>query len=242
MNEEFIVTSREDFRCIRLHTAVRLPMCFCIGNEGAIAIAREIEKHSSLTDLVFCGNNIGDEGAMAIANALKDKTTLTRLGLTRNRFYRGNTLTDVGAIATAELLRGNNTLRELWLSENNIGNEGAVALANVLKMNSTLMTLSLGSNQIGEEGANAILRAVTPTRNMTKYNSILGTIFLQGNKDIPKKLEAKIYATIQANRRRHINGAFRLSRVYILVHAYVEYRASPLATSFWYHACGRNNE
>jgi Leucine Rich repeat len=243
MNEVFIVTSRDDLRCIRSHTVVVLPIGFRMGDDEVVAeLARELETHTSLKTLVFGGSNVGGVGAVAIVNSLRSSISLTRLFLTGCCRTDRNAVGDEGAAAVANLLPGNKTLQELRLNKNNIGNEGTIALANALKMNSTLVSLSLELNRIGVEGANAILDAVTPTRNVTRYNSTLRKIFLCGNEDIPMKLEKKIYSTVQTNRRRHADGSFRLTRLYILVQSYVEYRASPLATSFWCHACGRNNE
>jgi Ran GTPase-activating protein (RanGAP) involved in mRNA processing and transport len=75
-----------------------------IGNEGAEALARSVERNSSLTSLnlsctlcrygcvprahvishVYSGNQIGNEGAEALARALERNSSLIHLHLDRN--------------------------------------------------------------------------------------------------------------------------------------------------------------
>ncbi|KAL0208434.1 hypothetical protein P9112_011021 [Eukaryota sp. TZLM1-RC] len=139
-----------------------------IANDGANALARALERNSTLTTLDLQSNNIANDGASALARALGSNSTLTTLDL------QSNNIANDGASALARALERNSTLTTLDLQSNNIANDGASALARALESNSTLTTLDLQSNNIANDGASALARAL-------ESNSTLTTLDLQSN-------------------------------------------------------------
>jgi Ran GTPase-activating protein (RanGAP) involved in mRNA processing and transport len=62
----------------------------CIGQEGAIEIAKVIPNWTSLTSLNLSSNCIGHEGFMCLSRMQSQNTTLTSLNLNHNniRLYK----------------------------------------------------------------------------------------------------------------------------------------------------------
>ena len=100
-----------------------------IGDAGATALARALEKDTVLTWLQLQRTKIGDAGATALARALEQNTVLGGLVL------EDNNIGDVGAIALARALDENTELANLWLTNNKISDSGAIALCRLQKKN-----------------------------------------------------------------------------------------------------------
>ena len=100
-----------------------------IGDAGAVALARALEKDMVLTWLQLQRTKIGDAGATALARALEQNTVLGGLVLEENN------IGDVGAIALAQALEDNTVLANLWLTNNKISDVGAMALCRLRKKN-----------------------------------------------------------------------------------------------------------
>ena len=94
-----------------------------IGKNGAIALARTLEKNSTLTSMDLYSNEIGEEGVIVLAEALKLNRTLTSINLS------SNSISHQGAMALTQALEKNTSLTSMDLGENRIGDEGARALA-----------------------------------------------------------------------------------------------------------------
>jgi Ran GTPase-activating protein (RanGAP) involved in mRNA processing and transport len=163
-----------------------------IGDEGAKALAKALERNQTLRELDLESNQIGDEGALALAEALAKNQTLTMLNLAHNKIgvegaqalaealkrnqkltilhLKDNRIGDGGAQALAKALETNQTLTEMALTGCQIGDAGAQALAKALETNQTLTWLHLSRNQIGNEGAEALAKALN-------YNLALNTLF-----------------------------------------------------------------
>mmetsp|Transcript_16354 Transcript_16354/g.39216 ORF Transcript_16354/g.39216 Transcript_16354/m.39216 type:complete len:724 (+) Transcript_16354:141-2312(+) len=91
-----------------------------IGNRGATALARALDKNTTLESLNLSGNLISDEGADALARMIQQNRTLTKLNL------NGNSIRKKGAVALFGALTGdaknppNIKLKELDLQFNNV--------------------------------------------------------------------------------------------------------------------------
>jgi len=109
------------------------------GDEGAIELAKAIERNKNLTNLSISHNKISNQGAIAISNAIKN-SKITWLVLCFND------LRDIGACAIADSLNCNAQIRELYLGGNKIGVQGFIALAKAIKYNKTITKLDLGCN------------------------------------------------------------------------------------------------
>jgi hypothetical protein len=129
-----------------------------IGKEGAEALARSLERNSSLTSLhlsgtlcryrcvprarvishVYSDNQIGKEGAKALARSLERNSSLTSLNL-------WGTFCRYGCVP-----RACHFSRVLG---NQIGNEGAKALARAFERNSSLIDLYLERNPGADSAA-----------------------------------------------------------------------------------------
>ena len=96
-----------------------------IGDDGAMALATELQTNNTLKHLDLSYNQIGDDGAMALAKALCTNATLTHLDLSNNDIKFAGTMT--------EMLHKNTTLEHLDLSYNQIQN--CVGLAGALMAN-----------------------------------------------------------------------------------------------------------
>jgi Leucine Rich repeat len=139
-----------------------------------------------------------------------------------------------GAKALAQELKTNTSLNWVWLHWSGLGDDGAAAIADALKTNKTLTKVSFFHNEITDVGARAILKAVSSTGNLEPFNSTLNMICLANN-NVSSELRSAIDAALKANRKLRGTGAFRSSRLYILVHVYVEYMSNPPGTSLWRH-------
>lgn len=132
----------------------------CIGDDGAIALAKALETNSSITTVSLGSNTIGDVGATALADALRTNISIIELHL-----YKNN-IGDVGAKALAEALTLNSSIAELYLWRNNIERDGATALAQALATNTSITSLHLAYNNIDKSGYQE-LRSVASRPNRT---------------------------------------------------------------------------
>jgi Ran GTPase-activating protein (RanGAP) involved in mRNA processing and transport len=141
-----------------------------IGKNDAIAIAKALEKNTTITKLDFSNNNIGKDGAKELTDMLKVNNTITTLNFAYNNIGKD------GAKALADALKVNNTITELDLFRNNIGIDGAKALAAMLKKNKTIKELDLSGNYIGNNGAKELTDTLKKNKTITKlylqYNNI----------------------------------------------------------------------
>ncbi|KAL0209209.1 hypothetical protein P9112_011796 [Eukaryota sp. TZLM1-RC] len=108
------------------------PWCFKYPYYRLFALARALERNSTLTTLNLGGNNITSEGASALARALERNSTLTTLNLISSN------ITSKGARALARALERNSTLTTLYLGRNNISNSTASKLQQIASNRASL--------------------------------------------------------------------------------------------------------
>ena len=97
-----------------------------LGNEGAIRLAADFDKNSSVTSLYLDHCQIGDTGANALARALDGNQSVAVLHL------EYNDIGDEGAKAISETFRTSASLMTVYLMNNYIGSDGAHAIQNAL--------------------------------------------------------------------------------------------------------------
>lgn len=140
-----------------------------IGNDGAEAVAKALEKNTTCYALDLSGNQIKRRGVKAIAEMLKVNRTIKIL------YLEDNWIGDKGAKEIANMLYANDTLEELSLSGNRITNAGAKKIARALKRNTTLKELSMNKNQLRDGGAKKLARAC-------RRKDGIDSLCLEGNK------------------------------------------------------------
>jgi hypothetical protein len=159
-----------------------------IDDDGAAALAQELQVNTSLQELHLNDNEIGDAGAVALALALQVNTSLQML------FLSDNCIGDSGATALAQALPVQKSLRGLYLTNNSIGDSGAAALAQALQVNKSLQELNLGNNEMSDEGGKLLLET------LEKYN---GTLFeLSLFTDTKHHLQRSIHVLVSANKNK----------------------------------------
>jgi Leucine Rich repeat len=224
------------------HLELSLPVA---QDELAIVIADVVSVNSTLITLSLSNCWIRDRGAAAIGRVLKTNSSLTHLWLEFNQ---------IGAIGTTEIARAlveNTCLKELCLHENCLGDEGAISIAHALTANTALRFLDLMSTGISDIGQNALLKAVTATNSMSSYNSTLSYLSI-GNtgfvhissrpNEINGDMAHLIESAVCTNQKLRSSGAFRPTRMYVLVREYVHFSAYKPTNSFWRHICRRQGD
>ena len=164
-----------------------------IGDEGAKAIARAIEKNPQipLQQLWLQNNQIGAEGAKAIALAIEKtpQIPLQQLDLGYNKIGAEG----VTAIARAIGKTPQIPLQQLNLGCTQIGDEGAKVIARAIEKNPQipLQQLNLSWNIIYAEGAKAIARAIenTPQISLQQLDLAYNQISAEGAKAIARAIE-----------------------------------------------------
>lgn len=122
-----------------------------IGDTGAIAMAKAIKDHPTLTMLGLSNGKIGDDGAVALSETI-GSTKIEEL------FLNNNLIGDTGAAALAQGIASSADLVNLDMYNNKIGDAGAAAFAEMLKTKT--MQLQLEHNRIGEVGSAALAEAL----------------------------------------------------------------------------------
>ena len=122
-----------------------------IGDTGAIAMAKAIKDHPTLTMLGLSNGKIGDDGAVALSETI-GSTKIEEL------FLNNNLIGDTGAAALAQGIASSADLVNLDMYNNKVGDAGAAAFAEMLKTKT--MQLQLEHNRIGEVGSAALAEAL----------------------------------------------------------------------------------
>lgn len=138
-----------------------------IKDNGAIAIARVIEKTLILKHLDLRSNNIGSIGASAIFNALSNNKTIEFLDFSSLVGINRNHIGVKGAEALSLALLNNKTIQILYLNGCGVGSEGIEILSKSFATTS-LIELNLGISNIGPEGANLLADALFQNGTLKK--------------------------------------------------------------------------
>ncbi len=136
-----------------------------ITEPGALALAKSLERLTSLTTLSLSYNSLGPTGAAAILDALcLSHTKMSPMLLVSMRHCLAQ---DQGAAAAGRLIRGSGC-RSLELDGNKICEEGAKAIATAIfscAEGTVIKSLFLGENQLGKLGAEWLAeRVIKPNR------------------------------------------------------------------------------
>ncbi|KAJ9472921.1 RAN GTPase-activating protein 1 [Diplonema papillatum] len=122
--------------------------------DGAMVLAKALEKNGTVTNIDFSHNNVGDEGMTFLAGALKTNANIRILNVSCNNIGDG------GGLALASALLTNRSLTDVNMLGNQLTCVSAQALGNVLKINWDLIRLNLSWNNIGHRGAKALAAAM----------------------------------------------------------------------------------
>jgi hypothetical protein len=132
-----------------------------LGNEAASAIAKKLERNSTLTSLTLCKTNMTSEGFCALGAALGSNTTLRRLTIEEE------TLDSKALPFFAQAVQKNQSLRELNLSicANPLRLDSGVINALKMLLNNNKNLVSLGASL---DNANEIQSLLKRNRDATK--------------------------------------------------------------------------
>eukprot|EP01063_Lacrimia_lanifica_P012790 TRINITY_DN19492_c0_g1_i1.p1 TRINITY_DN19492_c0_g1~~TRINITY_DN19492_c0_g1_i1.p1 ORF type:complete len:418 (+),score=181.49 TRINITY_DN19492_c0_g1_i1:129-1382(+) len=119
--------------------------------DGAMVLAKALEKNIQVTSIDFSYNNIQDQGCGFLALALKTNNMIRVLNLSANNIGDG------GGLALASSLMTNRALTDLNFLGNDLTCNTAQAFGNVLKVNLDLAKVNLSWNRIGARGARALM-------------------------------------------------------------------------------------
>ena len=131
-----------------------------IGTSGCQAVARLLERSSSLKVISLPNCEIGDDEMGILSSSFranKARLPMESIQLSFNR------ITHKGLEALSNALWGSMTLKELKLDNNMIGDRGAHQLAAIFPALKSLVTLDVGFNGIKTAGLNVLMKAVVDT-------------------------------------------------------------------------------
>ena len=136
-----------------------------IRGEGAVCLAKAMEKNSIVTEFDISCNPIGSEGAVAFANMLATNKSLAELDMS------WCSIQGEGAVCLAKAMEKNSSVTEFYITGNPIGSEGGVAFASMLKKNQCLKALYLSDDSVGVKGALKLIKSL-------KHNTTLERLVL----------------------------------------------------------------
>mmetsp|Transcript_1227 Transcript_1227/g.1869 ORF Transcript_1227/g.1869 Transcript_1227/m.1869 type:complete len:830 (-) Transcript_1227:231-2720(-) len=134
-----------------------------MGPGGCHAVARMLERSSSLQVISLANCGITDEEVAVIAASIKENRNELPLQSLQLSF---NSITCKGLDSLTNALWGSKTLRELMLDNNQIGERGGHQLANILPHIHTLEVLDVGFNSIKSSGMRTLMKVVAETQHL----------------------------------------------------------------------------
>ena len=134
-----------------------------MGTLGCHAVARLLEKTSSLRVISLPNCDIGDEEAGILASSIKANKSNLPIECIQLSF---NDITHRGLEALSNAVWKSNTLREIKLDNNQIGDRGAHQLAAILPALKALEVLDVGFNSIKATGLNELMKAVAASKQL----------------------------------------------------------------------------
>lgn len=156
-----------------------------IGDKGAKALGKMVEKNHSIELLALIGNSIGNLGAKELAEGLKCNRTLAHFGLIANN------VGDLGAQCFAEALE-KSALASFGLLANGVGNRGAAALGLALEKNRSIIVFGLASNNIEDEGSALLIEGLRKNNQIYAFG-LLATIGVTAAKKFSEVLTENNY-------------------------------------------------
>jgi len=134
-----------------------------MGPEGCHAVARMLERSSSIKVISLANCGISDVEVSIIAASIKENRNKLPLQYLQLSF---NAITCKGLDSLTNALWGSRTLRELMLDNNEIGERGGQQIANILPHIRTLEVLDVGFNSIKSSGMSTLMKAVAGTHHL----------------------------------------------------------------------------
>mmetsp|Transcript_613 Transcript_613/g.868 ORF Transcript_613/g.868 Transcript_613/m.868 type:complete len:910 (+) Transcript_613:96-2825(+) len=141
-----------------------------MGPSGCFAVARMLERSTSLRVISLANCGIGDDELATLAESIKKNRNNLPLEALQLSF---NNITGRGLEALMNAIWGSKTLRKLQLDNNEIGDRGAQQVAAILSSISSLEVLDLGFNSIKSLGMRTLMKMVAETQHL-KSLSISG--------------------------------------------------------------------
>jgi Ran GTPase-activating protein (RanGAP) involved in mRNA processing and transport len=174
-----------------------------IGNEGAEALARSLERNSSLTSLdlsghfedmdafcarvishVYSGNEIGKEGAEALARSLERNSSLTSLHLSCTLADMDAFHVRVSFLTCIQTMRSERKGQKHWLEHWSATRPLSLSISEVHSADMDAFSARVIShvysvNGIGKEGAKALARSLERNSSLTSLD-FSGTLYRYG--------------------------------------------------------------
>jgi len=141
-----------------------------MGPNGCFAVARMLERSTSLRVISLANCGIGDDELATLAESIKKNRNSLPLEALQLSF---NNISGKGLETLMNAIWGSKTLRKLQLDNNEIGDRGAQQVAAILSSVASLEVLDLGFNSIKSLGMRTLMKMVAETQHL-KSLSISG--------------------------------------------------------------------
>jgi Ran GTPase-activating protein (RanGAP) involved in mRNA processing and transport len=182
-----------------------------MGTSGCHAVARLLERSSSLKVLSLPNCEIGDEEIGILSTSFRANKTRLPIESMQLSF---NHITHKGLEALSNALWGSPSLKELKLDNNLIGDHGAHQVAAILPTLKALATLDVGFNGIKSAGLNVLMKAVVDTDQIESLSLSGNEIDVPSAKAVAYTLAYNqtlrsiylVHCSIQHEGRRHITA------------------------------------
>lgn len=182
-----------------------------LGSVGCQAVAKLLERTSSIRVLSLPNCSIGDEEVSVLAASIRVNRIRLPIESLQLSF---NNITHRGLESLSNALWGSSTLKELKVDNNEIGDRGAHQIAAVLPALKALEVLDVGFNGILAPGLGLLMKAVADTDQISSLSLSGNTIDVTSAKAVAYALAYNqslrtiflVHCSITHEGQRHISA------------------------------------